>query len=56
MRGLAILLVVALASACSGTTNTETWDKRYHDCIDAGGSFEKDDVDWSCTMPPKEAR
>lgn len=47
----AAAFIIALA-AC-GTPGVDRMDERYQTCIAAGGSFEKDDVDYSCTIPPR---
>jgi hypothetical protein len=50
------VIAVAIATAVvlvnlNNPPSQDEMDKRYQECLAAGGSFKKDDVDWSCDVP-----
>lgn len=54
MRWLVALLGLLSLAGCGSAGYSEhqrVENERYLACINAGGSYEKDDVDYACTMP-----
>lgn len=48
-RAVLMAALLLLFGGCSvSSTKSETEDKRYRECIEAGGSYWTDDADWGC--------
>ena len=49
---VAVLLVLAVAlTGCAPPGDADRRERdRYRACLDAGGSYQRDDVDYSCTV------
>jgi hypothetical protein len=45
----AMVCVIMGLSGC-GASAPENMDKRYTQCLEAGGSFWTEDADWGCDM------
>ena len=47
----ALIIGIAIGAAFHCPISETDMDQRYQQCLQAGGSFSKNDVDWTCTQP-----